>query len=309
VRYLVDGEPRPGGVDGAACTPSLNCAALRHKPRNRGVPRLWDMTDLAGKAVLITGGGSGIGAATATLLRARGAQVAVMGRRIDQLRAVAERIGGIAIQGDSAEPQNAESAVATVLSEYGRLDGIVGGAGSLTAGTVGELDDETWAAAFRSNVTSAFVLARAALPALVESRGSIVLVSSGGGTGAVPGLAAYISSKHAVVGLGRSLAVDYGPAGVRTNVLCPGIVRTDMSSGLTGLFTGEGVTVDDAWIKVGAHLPSRRVTEADEVAEICAFLLSDAASGVNGAVLAVDSGASAVDSTGFVGAYHNSTDN
>ena len=158
-----------------------------------------------------------------------------------------------------------------------------------------EVDDEAWRAGLDANLTSAFACARAALPRLLERGGTIVVVSSVVGLTAGPGMAGYTAAKHALVGLTRSLAVDYGPR-VRVNALCPGWVRTPMSEReLDDLATRRGVTRDEAFAMVSAHLPLRRVAEPDEIAAAALFLACDESSFVTGSVLVVDGGGAAVD--------------
>jgi NAD(P)-dependent dehydrogenase (short-subunit alcohol dehydrogenase family) len=133
---------------------------------------------LDGRTALVTGGGSGIGAATARRLAREGAGVAVMGRRLEPLEGVAAEVGGIAVAGDAADAADAERAVATAVERFGRLDALIANAGGEGGGAVGNADDPTWQAGLRGNLTSCFVCARAALPRLVERSGSIVIVSS-----------------------------------------------------------------------------------------------------------------------------------
>jgi meso-butanediol dehydrogenase / (S,S)-butanediol dehydrogenase / diacetyl reductase len=249
-----------------------------------------------GRVALVSGGGTGIGAAVARRLAAAGAHVAVMGRRREPVEAVGAEIGGLAWVGDSAEPADAERSVAAVIGAYGGLDVVVANAGGDGSAAVLDVDDEMWEAALRSNLTSSFVLARAALPALLERSGSIVIVSSVAGLFAIPDDAGYTTSKHALVGLTRSLARDYGPRGVRVNAVCPAWTRTPAAdASMDRLGERRSVDREGAYALSTAHVPLRRPVTADEVAAACVFLASPEASAITGAVLPVDGGSSAVD--------------
>jgi NAD(P)-dependent dehydrogenase (short-subunit alcohol dehydrogenase family) len=251
---------------------------------------------MAGKVALVSGGGSGIGAAVVRGLAEAGAAVAAMGRRREAVQAVADEAGGVACVGDSAVPADAERAVADCIERWGRLDVVVANAGGEGTGAVADTDDAAWSASVESNLTSCFVLTRAALPSLVAQGGAIVIVSSLAGLAAPPREAGYVASKHALIGLMRSLARDYGPQGVRVNAVCPGWTRTPMADGIMDrLGARRGLDREGAYTLVTAQVPLRRPAEADEVAAVCVFLASDAASAVTGAVVTVDGGASAVD--------------
>ena len=244
----------------------------------------------------MSGGGSGIGAATARRLAAAGAKVAVMGRRRDPVERVATEIGGLACVGDAADPDDATAAVAATTATLGGLDILVANAGGDGSAAALDVDDRLWAAVVRSNLTSSFVLARAALPALVERSGAIVIVSSVAGLFAIPEDAGYTTAKHALVGLTRSLARDYGPRGVRVNAVCPAWTRTPAGdASMDRLGERRGTDREGAYALATAHVPLRRPVTADEVAAACLFLASAEASAITGAVLPVDGGSSAVD--------------
>jgi meso-butanediol dehydrogenase / (S,S)-butanediol dehydrogenase / diacetyl reductase len=244
----------------------------------------------------VSGGGTGIGAAVARRLAGAGAHVAVMGRRPEPVAAVAGEIGGLECVGDSAEPADAARAVEAAVGAYGGLDILVANAGGDGSAAALEVDDAMWEAVLRSNLTSTFVLCRAALPALIERSGSIVIVSSVAGLFAIPDDAGYTTSKHALVGLTRSLARDYGPRGVRVNAVCPAWTRTPAAdASMDRLGERRGVDREGAYLLSTEHVPLRRPVTADEVAAACVFLASPEASAITGAALPVDGGSSAVD--------------
>ncbi|WP_348787076.1 SDR family oxidoreductase [Leifsonia sp. NPDC080035] len=247
--------------------------------------------------VVISGGGTGIGAATARRFAAEGARVVLLGRRREPLEAVAAETGGLALPCDTADRGQTEAVFARVLDELGRVDALVANAGGHGTGTVADTSDEEWDLSFRTNVSTAFVLARAALPALAASGGSIVVVSSLAGLFAGPGVAGYTVGKHALLGLTRSLARDYGRSGVRVNAVCPGWVRTPMAdeemddfarqAGIGGREEGYAIVTKD--------VPLGRAAEPEEIASVIRFLASRDASYVTGSTLVVDGGAHIVD--------------
>ena len=249
-----------------------------------------------GKVALVTGGGSGIGAAVARRLAAEGAGVVVTGRRLPPLKAVAAETGGLAVAGDAASGEHVRGAIAAAESRFGGLDVLVANAGGEGGGAAGEVEDAVWEAGLRTNLTSAFVCAREALPALTARRGSIVVVSSIAALAAGPAMSGYATAKTALLGLVRSLAVDYGPSGVRVNAVCPGWVRTPMADAeMDALGAARGLDRERAYALASRDVPLRRPAEPGEVAAVCAFLASTDASYVSGSVVVVDGGTSAVD--------------
>ncbi|MER6583190.1 SDR family NAD(P)-dependent oxidoreductase [Nonomuraea sp. NPDC001023] len=253
---------------------------------------------LEGKVALITGAGTGIGAATARRFAAEGASVMLTGRRPGPLAEVAADLGDAAAVAcaDMSDTDQARAAVEACLGRFGGLDVVVANAGGHGGGPVGETDDASWRLSLDANLNTCFVTCREALPALVRSKGAIVVVSSIAGLAAGPAVSGYVTTKHALIGLTRSIARDYGPQGVRANCLCPGWVRTPMADEeMDVLVARDGITRDAAYELVTKDVPLRRPATADEIAAICLFLASPDSAVMTGSVVVADGGATAVD--------------
>ena len=250
----------------------------------------------ADRVALVTGGGSGIGAATAVALRSSGWQVAICGRRQSALDAVAAATGAWTIAADVSVPDDARRLVRETVEQFGRLDGLVLNAGVVRPGSVAELSDEEWDAMVATNLSGPFRIAREALPHLTDSRGGLVGVASMSALRATTGIAGYNATKAGLVMMIQSIAVDHGPLGVRANAVCPGWTRTEMADGeMAGLAAERGIDAETAYAQSTAIVPLRRPAEADEVAAVVGWLLSDDSSYVNGVVLPVDGGQAPVD--------------
>jgi NAD(P)-dependent dehydrogenase (short-subunit alcohol dehydrogenase family) len=254
---------------------------------------------LEDKVAVISGGGSGIGAAIARRFAAEGAKVVVTGRRRRPIEAIATEVGGIAVPGDASDPAHATAAVDEAARAFGGLDVVVANAGVGFGGTAGDVSDEAWRDTIDINLSGALYLVRAAIPQLeARGSGSIVLVSSVSGLVSSASSAAYVASKAGLIGLARSIAVDAGRLGIRANALCPGWVRTPMGDeAMDDLAEARGVSRDQAYLVATELVPLRRPAEPEEVAECALFLASDESSYVTGTTLVVDGGGTAIDAS------------
>jgi NAD(P)-dependent dehydrogenase (short-subunit alcohol dehydrogenase family) len=255
--------------------------------------------------VLITGGGTGIGAAVARRMAADGWLVCVAGRRAEPLAELAAAAGAHAVCGDVAVPDDARRIVSDCVAHFGRLDALVISSGTGATGTVADQTLERWNRVLATNLTGAFLICQQALEPLEQSSGAIVTVASLAGLRADPESAAYCASKAGLIMLTQCVALDFGPRGVRANVVCPGWIQTDMAdAAMDELAHDRSISRDDAYELAAADVPARRAGRVEEAAEAVAWLASPAASYVNGAVLTVDGGAAIVDAGTLAFAPH-----
>ena len=250
-----------------------------------------------GKTAIITGGGTGIGAAVARRISAEGGSIALVGRRPDPLKAVAEETGGAIFAADAADTDSMKKAVAGVVERFGGLDILIANAGGHGVGPTITMSDETWNEAVRLNLNTAFVSARESLPHLIERKGNIVVLASIAGLFAGPDAAGYVTMKHACIGFAKSLARDYGRKGVRTNTVCPGWVTTAMADEQMEMLVEKFglASIEEAYALVTKDVPLGKPASPDDVANAVCFLASDEAALINGAILTVDGGAGTVD--------------
>lgn len=257
------------------------------------------MFPLDGKMVLVTGGGTGIGAAIARRLVSDGARVCVTGRRVGRLEElVTELPAGRATMyaGDLADPAAVSEMIRAAVDFGGRLDIVVNNAAANPTGAVEHLEVDEWRHAFDVNVTAPMLVIRGSIPHLrAAGGGSIVNVASAAGLLATPGIAAYCTSKAALVMLTKQAALDLGIDGIRVNAVCPGWVRTEMSEGQMDMLAAlQRSGREAAFESVIRHQVLPRVAEPEEVASVVAFLAGPDSSYMTAGVLTVDGGSLAV---------------
>jgi meso-butanediol dehydrogenase/(S,S)-butanediol dehydrogenase/diacetyl reductase len=242
-----------------------------------------------GKVVVVTGAGTGIGAATARRFYAEGAAVVLTGRREAKLAEAAEgmqRERCLLQPGDVSISEDMAKLTAETVRRFGRVDVLVNNAGIGGGGHFLELQVEDWRRMIATNIDGVFNATRSVLPHLIETKGSIVNVSSVCGLGGDRGLAFYNTTKGAVSNLTRSLAIEFGQKGVRINAVCPGITFTDINRTVFEKFP-------EVLRQQLERIPLGRGAQPEEVASVIAFLASDDASFVNGVNLPVDGGVQA----------------
>lgn len=254
-------------------------------------------SDLSGKVAFVTGGGTGIGGAVAARFAARGAHVAVAGRRPEPLDVVADATGAMAVPCDVSDSDAVDAAVARVAEQLGGLDIVVNNAGVVGRGGVADLDDEGWQQLIDINLTGPARVSRSAIPHLRErGGGSIVNVASVGALFAAKKSVAYSTTKAGLLGLTKSMAVDLGPDGIRVNTLCPGWVDTPMGARASAAASHIHSVDDEASRKLlVADNPIPRMADPDEIAACVEFLACAASSFVTGSMLVADGGQTIVD--------------
>lgn len=246
------------------------------------------MTDFDGKVALVTGGASGIGAACARQLIARGAQVLIADSNVDQAAQLATELGSNARSHrvDVSDPEQVRTMVDAVVQHFGALHVAVNSAGvSPAPADVGSTSFEDWRRVIGINLDGVFSSMRYELPAIEHSNGgSIVNVASMLGTVAMPGASPYVAAKHAVIGLTKAAAVEYAQRGIRVNAVAPGFVDTPL------LAQSDSATLDG----LAQMHPIGRLGTASEIAATVLHLASPAASFTTGSCMIVDGGYTAV---------------
>jgi NAD(P)-dependent dehydrogenase (short-subunit alcohol dehydrogenase family) len=250
------------------------------------------MTDLLGKAALVTGAAAGMGQATARLLAAEGAAVVLADLDLAGAEETAAEIraaGGqaVAVRCDVATSADCMAAVGTAVSEFGGLDILVNSAGIIRRADVVETTEEEWDRVMAVNVGSVFLTGKHAVPVMAAgSGGSVVNIGSGWGLKGGDQAVSYCASKGAVVNLTRAMAIDHGPQGIRVNCICPGDTDTEMlRSEARQLGLEEG-----AFLEESADRPLKRLGTPQDIAQAVLYFSSDSSAWVTGSTLVVDGG-------------------
>jgi 3-oxoacyl-[acyl-carrier protein] reductase len=245
---------------------------------------------MSGRGVIVTGAGSGMGAAMAEEFASRGDVVAAWDLNAEAVKRVADRLpegSCIAVTADVGDPDSVQRGVEESLKALPRIDVLCSNAGVLDDYTPAlDTPVELWNRIIATDLTAGYLMARAVLPSMLENGGGVIVYTASiSGFIAGGGGAAYTSAKHGLIGLTKQMAFDYGRQGVRVNAICPGPVRTGMTE---HLFTPEGRQPHvDAAV---AGIPAGRWAEPVEIARLAAYLASDDASFIHGAAYMIDGG-------------------
>jgi 3-hydroxybutyrate dehydrogenase len=254
---------------------------------------------LANKLAFISGGGRGIGRAIALAFASEGASVVVAARTREQVEAVADEINrsenskAFAVECDVTYSESVERAFDRVKEEFGRgPDILVNNAGIVETAPFIKTDEALWQRHLSVNLTGPYHCTRAALPAMLTAHwGRIINIASIAGKTGAPYISAYAASKHGVLGLTRSLALEVATQGITVNAICPGYVDTEMTSrGIENIVARTGISKDEAVHTLEKMSPQNRLITAEEVAAVAVLLASEDGRGINGQAINVDGG-------------------
>ncbi|MCL5005832.1 MAG: SDR family oxidoreductase [Acidobacteria bacterium] len=248
--------------------------------------------ELHGSVALVTGGAKGIGKASGASMLRKGASVVffdtdreALEKTAAELKSISEKLGYYA--GDICRPDDGRAAVKMAVDQFGGLDILVNCAGIQTWGDVLTTSEEVWDRTMNINLKGHWLMSKSAVPEMLKrGKGSIVNISSAQGLASQTNVMAYVTSKHAMIGLTRSMAVDLASRGVRVNCVCPGTVDTPMIRHTISL-DPDPPKLEDILNKM--H-PLGRIGKPEEIGEVVAFLASDGASFMTGSIVTVDGG-------------------
>ena len=254
---------------------------------------------LANRLAFITGGGRGIGRAIAIAFAREGASVAVAARTQDQIESVASEINeqhdaaAFAVECDVASAESIKRAFELVNKKFGRApDILVNNAGVVETVPFIKTDEAVWQRHLAVNLTGTFHCTHAALTAMIRGHwGRVINVASIAGKTGAPYISAYAASKHGVLGLTRSLALEVAPLGITVNAICPGYVDTEMTArGVENIVARTAISKDEAIRALETMSPQNRLITAEEVAALAVLLASEEGRGINGQAINVDGG-------------------
>jgi 3-hydroxybutyrate dehydrogenase len=250
---------------------------------------------LEGRHALITGGGTGIGAAAARQLNSEGASLSLLGRRVEPLEAIAEAVGATAIGCDVTDPARLRAAFHDAREANGPIDLLIVNAGVAESAPFHKMTRESWDRIIATNLTAAFDCARLAIGDLLKSdSGRLVFVASVASLRGVPYAAHYAASKHGVLGLMRSIAAEYAKTNLTVNAVCPGYVDTPMTDqSVARVSAVTGRTQDDSRALVTNMNASGRLVDPQAVGNVIVMLCLPVSRDINGAAITIDGGTSA----------------
>ncbi len=249
---------------------------------------------LDGKTALITGGGRGIGREIALTFARQGARIAVAARTAEQVEQVARKIGNnaIALVCDVSDSKSVTQMFSDMRERLGDADILVNNAGIAESATFVNTTDELWHRHISINLSGTFYCTRAALPSMLKKGwGRVINVASIAAKTGAPYVAAYTASKHGVLGLTRTVALEVATRGVTVNAICPGYVETEMvSRGIEQITNKTGLTAEQALETLKKMSPQNRLVTPEEIAALALLLASDEGRGINGQGINVDGG-------------------
>ncbi|MCZ4282691.1 SDR family NAD(P)-dependent oxidoreductase [Kiloniella laminariae] len=246
------------------------------------------MTELAGKSVLITGGGSGVGAVMALTFAAAGARVWIAGRKEDKLQAVAAKDPAISyVVADVTD----EKSVANIYATTGQVDIVIANAGVSGSAPLHKTSFEDWQNTLAVNLTGTFLTFRDGLLQMPKQGGRLIAVASTAGLKGYAYVAPYAAAKHGVVGLVRALSLEVAKSDTTVNAICPGFLDTEMTErSIENIVKKTGLTPEKAKESLAGYNPQKRLIKPEEVAETALWLCRDGASSINGQAIALSGG-------------------
>jgi NAD(P)-dependent dehydrogenase (short-subunit alcohol dehydrogenase family) len=249
------------------------------------------------KVALVTGGATGIGKAIALRLAQNGAKVAIASRNLARVKSVAEEFLDLGLETlglpmDVTNKRDVERATAEIVSRWGALHILVNNAGISGLSMIDDPDDGKWFDIVNTNLNGLYLVTKATLRHMPDQAGGRVInISSVLGKFGVPGYTAYCTTKHGMIGFTRALALEVVGRGITVNTICPGWVDTDMAAlGINETAARQGITPEEFKARAIAAVPIRRFLEANEVAELVAYIASDAAAGITGQAINICGG-------------------
>ncbi len=248
---------------------------------------------VSGKFAVITGGGTGIGLATARMLGEEGARICIIGRREDVLD---EAVNSMREQGmdvmhfklDVSNSSLTKQLFGILRSKVEKVDILINNAGIYKGANIAEMDEKDWDDTFDINVKGIYLITKSLLPLMEKHGAAVVNISSTLAFQVVPGASAYSASKAAVVSLTKSMALELADKGIRVNCVCPGIVDTPIQDPVLGTGDMRGKKIEE----IGRTFPLGRVGKSEDIAAAVLYLSSESASWITGSVLTVDGGIS-----------------
>jgi meso-butanediol dehydrogenase / (S,S)-butanediol dehydrogenase / diacetyl reductase len=261
---------------------------------------------LQGKVALITGGGTGIGAAVAEAFVGEGASVCIAGRRREELEKVAQRFSNSRLTvcaADVSKLEDVRRMVEITVAFGGKLDVVVNNAAMGVPGSVVDMDVSLWQQVLDTNLTGPFLVLKYAIPHLIRAGGgSIINVASVGAIRGIPGAAAYCSAKAGLLGLSRQVAIDFGPQRIRSNVVLPGAFRSEMfDRRLEETARAAGISVEERLKAMAAPAPLKRVACPSEIAALFVYLAGDESAYTTASEFICDAGVHALDASALAG--------